>query len=198
MTAAEKGPQRTCIACRQAEDKKKLVRYVVAPDGTVLVDYRQRLPGRGAYTCVSKECLVSAVKRHSFQRCFKGQCNAVDAEELLLQLTRAVEQKIASLIGMARKSRQFIAGSNAVYEALKKGSSLALIIVANDISATIKNKIESLALKKNIYTAHLFAKDSIGQMLGKEERSVMAVQTGLLADSLLNELHMYRQLVREN
>ena len=198
MTAAEKGPQRTCIACRQAEDKKKLVRYVVAPDGTVLVDYRQRLPGRGAYTCVSKECLVLAVKRHSFQRCFKGQCNAVDADELLLQLTRAVEQKIASLIGMARKSRQFIAGSNAVYEALKKGSSLALIIVANDISVTIKNKIESLALKKNIYTAHLFAKDSIGQMLGKEERSVMAVQTGLLADSLLNELHMYRQLVREN
>ena len=198
MTAAEKGPQRTCIACRQVQDKKQLVRYVVAPDGAVLVDYRQRLPGRGAYTCIAKECLLSAVKRNGFQRCFKGQCNAVDAEALLLQLITAVEQKIASLIGMSRKSKQFIAGSHAVIEALKNDSSLALIIVANDISTTIQNKIESLALKKNIYTARLFAKDSIGQMLGKEERSVMAVQTGLLADSLLNELHMYRQLVREN
>lgn len=198
MTAAEKGPQRTCIACRQVQDKKQLVRYVVAPDGAVLVDYRQRLPGRGAYTCISKECLLSAVKRNGFQRCFKGQCHAVDAEALLLQLITAVEQKIASLIGMSRKSKQFIAGSHAVIEALKNDSSLALIIVANDISTTIQNKIESLALKKNIYTARLFAKDSIGQMLGKEERSVMAVQTGLLADSLLNELHMYRQLVREN
>ena len=198
MTAAEKGPQRTCIACRQVQDKKKLVRYVVAPDGAVLVDYRQRLPGRGAYTCLSRECLLSAVKRKGFQRCFKGQCNAVDGDALLLQLITAVEQKIASLIGMSRKSKQFIAGSNAVIEALKKDSSLALIIVANDISTTIQNKIESLALKKNIYTARLFAKDSIGQMLGKEERSVMAVQTGFLADSLLNELHMYRLLVREN
>ena len=198
MTASEKGPQRTCIACRQAQDKKKLVRYVVAPDRTVLVDYRQRLPGRGAYTCISKECVLSAVKRKAFQRCFKGQCNAVDADELLLQLTRAIEQKIASLIGMSRKSKQFIAGSHAVIEALKKDSSLGVIIVAKDISASIQNKIESLALKKNIFTARLFAKDSIGQMLGKEERSVMAIQAGLLADSLLNELHMYRQLVREN
>jgi len=198
MTAAEKGPQRTCIACRQAQDKKKLVRYVVAPDGALLVDYRQRLPGRGAYTCISKECLLSAVKRNGFQRCFKGQGNIVDAGELLQQLITAVEQKITNLIGMSRKSKQFIAGSNAVIEALKKESSIALIIVAKDISVTISDKIESLAQKRNIYTVHLFDKNSIGQMLGKEERSVMAVQTGLLADSLLNELHMYRQLVREN
>ncbi len=102
------------------------------------------------------------------------------------------------MIGISRKSKQFIAGSNAVIEALKKGSSLALIIMANDISTTMKNKIESLALKKNINTAHLLDKQKIGQMLGKEERSVMAVQIGLLADSLLNELHKYRQLVREN
>jgi hypothetical protein len=52
--------------------------------------------------------------------------------------------------------------------------------------------------KKNINTAHLLDKQKMGQMLGKEERSVMAVQIGLLADSLLNELHKYRQLVREN
>ena len=198
MTDTDSGPQRTCIACRQPRAKKQLVRYVVAPGGTVVVDYRQRLPGRGAYTCISADCLVNAVKRNGFQRCFKEQCNAVDAAELLQQLIVAVEQKIVNLLGMSRKSKQFIAGSNAVIEALKKDSSLAFIIVANDISVAIKNKIEALALRKNIYTAHLFDKHRIGQMLGKEERSVMAVQTGMLADSLLNELHMYRQLVREN
>ncbi|SEA66349.1 LSU ribosomal protein L7AE [Desulfuromusa kysingii] len=198
MTAAEKGPQRTCIACRKAGDKKQFVRYVVAPDGEVLVDYRQRLPGRGAYTCISWDCLQTAVARNSFQRSFKGQCHDVDATSLLEQLNAAVEQKIFNLIGMSRKSKQFIAGSNAVVDALKKGTSLALIVMATDISTSIKTKIETLAIKKKIYTAHLSDKQKIGQMLGKEERSVMAVQPGLLADSLLTELHVYRRLVREN
>lgn len=198
MTVAENGPQRTCIACRQTKNKKQLVRYVVAPDGTVLVDYRQRLPGRGAYTCLSAQCLLDAVKRNGFQRCFKGQCLSVDAAVLSQQLIAAVEQKITNLIGMARKSRQFIAGSNAVIEALKKGSSLTLVIIATDISGAIGKKIETLASRKSIYTACLYNKQMIGQILGKEERSVIAIQAGLLADSLLNELHMYRQLVREN
>ncbi len=198
MTVAEHGPQRTCIACRQMKNKKQLVRYVVAPDRSVLVDYRQRLPGRGTYTCMSKQCLLDAVKRNSFQRNFKGQCRSVDATALTQQLIAAVDQKITSLIGMSRKSRQLIAGSNAVIETLKKGSSLALIIIATDISDTIGKKIAALALREDIYTVCLYDKQKIGQLLGKEERSVIAVQNGLLADSLLNELHMYRQLVREN
>ncbi|MCK5914431.1 MAG: hypothetical protein KAG12_11170, partial [Desulfuromusa sp.] len=59
-------------------------------------------------------------------------------------------------------------------------------------------KIEALAQRENIYCTRLYDKQVIGQMLGKEERSVIAVQKGLLADSLLNELHRYMQLVREN
>lgn len=198
MAVAEKGPQRTCVACRQTKDKNQLVRYVVAPDGAVLVDYRQRLPGRGAYTCVAMQCLCDAVKKNSFQRCFKGQCRSVDATELRQQLIMSVEQKIVNLIGMSRKSGQFISGSNAVIEALRKGSSLSLIVIAEDISTAIGKKIETLAQRENIYSVRLFDKQMIGQMLGKEERSVIAVPAGLLADSLLNELHRYRQLVREN
>lgn len=198
MPDAEKSPQRTCIVCRQTKDKKRLVRYVVAPDGAVLVDYRQRLPGRGAYTCISIQCLSNAVKKNSFRRCFKDQCHSVDLDELRQQLVLAVEQKITNLIGMSRKSGQIISGSNAIIEALRKKSSVALVLIAVDISATIGQKIESLAQRDNIYSARLYDKQTIGQMLGKEERSVIAVQTGLLADSLLNELHRYRQLVREN
>ena len=198
MADAEKGPQRTCVACRQTKDKNQLVRYVVAPDGAVLVDYRQRLPGRGAYTCIATQCLCDAVKKKSFQRCFKGKSHSVDATALTQQLIMAIEKKIASLIGMSRKSGQIISGSNAIIESLRKNSSIALVLIAADISAAIGQKIETLAQRKNIYSARLYDKQMIGQMLGKEERSVIAVQTGLLADSLLNELHRYRQLVREN
>jgi len=198
MNVAEKGPQRTCVACRQTKNKKELVRYVLAPDKTVLVDYRQHLPGRGGYTCFSAACLQDAVKRRGFQRCFKTQNLSVDAEELLKQLVAAVEQKVTSLLGMARKSGQLISGSNAIIDALRKTTSIALVILAVDISAAIGRKIEGLAGKSDIYCVQLYDKQQLGQMLGKEERSVIAVQAGQLADSLLNELHRHRQLVREN
>jgi len=198
MVVKEKGPQRTCVACRQTKDKNQLVRYVVAPDGAVLVDYRQHLPGRGAYTCFATQCVLDAVKKNCFKRCFKGRECSVDSAALMEQLIAAVSQKITSLIGMSRKSGQLISGSNMIIDTLRKKSSIAVVIIADDISPGIGKKIEALAEREHISTAHLYNKQTIGQLLGKEERSVIAVQTGLLADSLLNELHRYGQLVREN
>jgi len=197
MTVKDKGPQRTCVVCRQAKDKKQLIRYSVAPNGTIQVDYRQRLPGRGAYTCFSAQCLRDAVVKKYFQRSFKKKECSADSAELIAQLQAAISQKILNLIGMARKSGQLISGSNMVIGALRKKSSIAVVILAEDISLEIGKKIATLAERDRIFTAHLYNKQMIGQMLGKEERSVIAVQAGLLADSLLNELHRYGQLVRE-
>ncbi|MCK4503623.1 MAG: ribosomal L7Ae/L30e/S12e/Gadd45 family protein, partial [Desulfuromonadales bacterium] len=144
------------------------------------------------------DCLQVAVKKNAFQRSFKGRCNAVDVTELQQRLDTAINQKITGLIGMARKSGQFTAGTNAVIESLRKGSSFALVIIAEDISVAIGKKIEALVEKNKIYGVRLYNKQAIGQMLGKEERSVIAIPAGLLADSLLKELHRHRQLVREN
>ncbi len=198
MLAPENGPQRTCLACRQAKDKGQLVRYVLAPDGSVVVDYRQRLPGRGAYTCIDRHCLQVSVKKNAFQRSFRGSCRSVDLTVLTDQLIRAVSQRIANLVGISRKSGQCVSGSNAIIEALRKEASLAVILVANDISTAIGRKIHGLAEKKGVYCIQLYEKRMIGQMLGKEERSVIAVKSGSLAKSLLNELHRYEELVREN
>ena len=198
MDAAQKGPQRTCVSCRQTKNKRELIRYVLAPDNSVLVDYRQHLPGRGGYTCFSVTCLQNAVKRKGFQRCFKSQKLMVATDQLLTQLTLAVEQKITSLLGMARKSGQLISGSNAIIDALRKRTPLALVVIAIDISPAIGQKIEALAAKNKTECVRLYTKHQLGLMLGKEERSVIAVQSGKLADSLLDELYRHRQLVREN
>lgn len=198
MVVKEKGPQRTCIACRQTKDKNQLVRYVVSPDGAVLVDYRQHLPGRGAYTCFATQCLRDAVQKNCFKRCFKGKECSIDPAALTEQLITAVSQKVTSLIGMSRKSGQLISGSNMIIDTLRKKSSIAVVIIAADISPGIGRKIETLAEREHISTTYFSSKQLLGQMLGREERSVIAVQAGRLADSLLNELHRYKQLVREN
>ncbi|MFO7576193.1 MAG: DUF448 domain-containing protein [Pelovirga sp.] len=189
-------PQRTCVACRKSQDKSDLLRFVLAPDGQVVVDYRQHLPGRGVYTCPTRECLALAVKKNSFRRSFATPAAPVDVAGLQEQLRQALIQRIAGLVKMARKSGQLIAGSNQVLDALKRQSP-ALILVAQDITAAMGQKIESAAQRQNIYCIRMFDKESLGHMLGKEERSVVAVAGGPLATALLGELLRY-ELVREN
>ena len=196
--AMVKPTQRTCIACRQVQDKKQLIRYVVAPNGEILVDYRQRLPGRGSYTCPTLDCLQGAIKNNAFVRSYKGKCSVATYTELHRQLKVAIDQKIIGLIGMARKSGQITAGTNAVIEKLRKSKSLALVIMAEDISGSIGSKIDGLVQKNKIYGVRLYTKQAIGQLLGKEERSAIAIPAGKLASSMLVELHQHRQLVREN
>ena len=198
MSTVGKGPQRSCVACRQTSKQDQLVKYVVAPDGRLVVDYRQRLPGRGAYTCADLSCLKAAVERNQFQRSFRGRCQQVDYDSLAAEFSQAVEQKIINLLGMGRKSGQVVSGSNAIIAALRSNTDLSLVIITKDISTAIAEKIKVLSERHQVNCSQLFSKDLLGQILGKGERSVVAVQAGALAEAILIELQRYKQLVREN
>lgn len=195
MTVSQ--PQRTCVACRTVADKKLLLRFVLAPDGQVVVDYRQQLPGRGLYTCFNLQCLGQAVKRNSFHRVFGATTQPVELTDLQGQLQRALYQRIKGLILMARKAGQLIAGSNMVLDALKGSVPPTAVVMATDITENMKQKVDSTAKRQQIFCTQLFDKVSLGQMLGKPERSVVAIQDGALATLLKSELNRY-ELVREN
>lgn len=199
MKSDKKGAQRTCVACREALDKNQMIRYVVAPDGKVLVDYRQKLPGRGAYTCVNTDCISKAITRQAFSRSFRGRCKNIDYDDLEAQLLKAVECRIEGLLGMARKAGIVTSGSSMVLAQLRKAQcDFGLIMLANDISEDIGNKIEAAAGRRQITCIRVFNKDKIGQILGKEERSVVGFLSGALVEAMLTELSRYRLLAREN
>ncbi len=199
MGKVKEGAQRTCIACRATLDKNELIRYVVAPDGQLLVDYRHKLPGRGAYTCLNPACLKKAVDKNGFMRSFRGHCLKADYSSLEWQLTNAIMNRFESLLGMARKSGIISSGSNMVIDQLRKPQcEFGLIVIAQDISPEIGKKVESAAIRLQIPHMRVFNKDKIGQILGKEERSVVGILSGSLVDTMLNELSRYRLLVREN
>lgn len=61
-------PMRTCVACRAQRQKRDFVRVVRAPDGSVMIDYSGRAPGRGAYLCADGSCWSGAVKKKSIER----------------------------------------------------------------------------------------------------------------------------------
>ena len=54
-------PQRTCIACGQKTDKRRLIRLVRVPDAGILVDPTGKRSGRGAYLCHQQTCWDKAI-----------------------------------------------------------------------------------------------------------------------------------------
>jgi hypothetical protein len=49
-------PQRTCIACRQKTDKRRLTRLVCTEEKQVVIDETGKQNGRGAYVCDNPDC----------------------------------------------------------------------------------------------------------------------------------------------
>jgi predicted RNA-binding protein YlxR (DUF448 family) len=64
-------PQRTCVACRQTNAKRQLVRVVRAPDGSVTIDPSGKRSGRGAYLCDQHECWYAGLTRGVLPRALK-------------------------------------------------------------------------------------------------------------------------------
>ena len=68
----KKIPMRQCVGCREMKPKKELIRVVRSPEGAVSLDFKGKLPGRGAYVCHDAECLKSAKRSKALERAFSA------------------------------------------------------------------------------------------------------------------------------
>ena len=66
----KKIPMRQCVGCREMKPKKELIRVVRSPEGQVSLDFRGKLPGRGAYVCPNPACLAKAKKSKALERAY--------------------------------------------------------------------------------------------------------------------------------
>lgn len=68
----KKIPMRQCLGCREMKPKKELIRVVRSPQGEVSLDFKGKLPGRGAYVCPNPACLAKAKKSRALERAFSA------------------------------------------------------------------------------------------------------------------------------
>lgn len=190
--------QRTCLGCRQVKARQELIRFVSSAEGEILVDYRHRLPGRGAYTCAARGCLEQALHRQQFNRAFRRECRPASAAELLASISLEMLKRVENLLGMARKSGQSIAGSNAVLAAFDRPGPPAVVVFAEDVSAGVAEKVERKARHHSAECLRLLDKVALGRLAGRSECSVFALAGGALAENLLLEWKRYRRTLGEN
>ncbi|NTW27869.1 MAG: YlxR family protein [Coriobacteriia bacterium] len=79
---ARKVPTRTCVACRESDDKRGLVRVVRTPDGHVEIDPTGKANGRGAYLCATPECFTTARQRRRLDSTLKVNLKDDDYDRL--------------------------------------------------------------------------------------------------------------------
>lgn len=82
----KKQPQRTCVACREVEGKRTLLRLVRTPEQIVELDPTGKKSGRGAYVHASKECAERALGG-ALSRALKTPIQPEVAQELLRRVT---------------------------------------------------------------------------------------------------------------
>ncbi|MFE5342113.1 YlxR family protein [Isoptericola sp. NPDC056578] len=68
------GPVRTCVGCRERDQRSALLRLVLEPsgrEGVLVVDVRGCLPGRGAWIHPTPACLALAERRRAVPRALR-------------------------------------------------------------------------------------------------------------------------------
>ena len=83
----KKIPMRQCLGCREMKQKRELIRAVKSPEGEISLDFKGKLPGRGAYLCPDPECHKKAVKAKALERAFSSQI----PDEIYEQLQKQME-----------------------------------------------------------------------------------------------------------
>jgi predicted RNA-binding protein YlxR (DUF448 family) len=190
-------PQRSCLSCRQARDKDLLIRFVLSPQGEVVPDIESKLPGRGAYTCVSEHCLRGALKQRQFSRAFKCEVVTLPPDEMTAQVAGIMHGRMLGYVGLANRAGKVISGGSMVSDAIRSGHKPGLVLLAKDVSASIGDKIVSLATVHHIACIQIMTKDDFGAILGKAPRSAIAIKTGGFVVQLIQEIERYRNFLGE-
>jgi len=190
-------PQRSCLGCRQSRDRDALIRFVLSPQGELVPDIEAKLPGRGAYTCVSETCLRAALKQRQFSRAFKREVVTMTPDEMAGQVGGIMQRRILGYLGLANKAGQVISGGSLVSDAIRSGQKPGLILVATDVSESIGEKIELLAAVHHITCFGILKKDDFGAILGKAPRSAVAIRAGGFVAQLTHEIERYRNFLGE-
>jgi predicted RNA-binding protein YlxR (DUF448 family) len=169
--------ERRCLVTGAVAPKSDLIRFVVAPDQTVVPDLSQNLPGRGLWVSADREAVENAARKNLFSRAAKTQVKA--DPDLADRVAELLEKRCLDLLGLAKGAGIAILGQPQVEAALKAGK-LALLIVADDAAAAGLERVD----RTSFPAIRRLSRQALGRALGYEQ----VVYVGLLAHNLTEKL----------
>ena len=119
------GPERLCVVTREVKPVDELLRFVAAPDGSVVPDLKRNLPGRGLWITATRDtldrrCEAQILREglqagHSYRRGSGPQTDGL------------LERSALDALAIAGKAGQVVAGFSKVEAAIGRSQVLALL-----------------------------------------------------------------------
>lgn len=121
--------ERRCIATGEAQPKRGLIRFAIGPDGQIVPDVFEKLPGRGIWVSADRTALETAIKKRLFARGAKQAVTVPD--DLIKEVERQLARRIIDLVALSRKAGSAVAGFEKVKSWLADGRAKVLLQAAD-------------------------------------------------------------------
>jgi predicted RNA-binding protein YlxR (DUF448 family)/ribosomal protein L7Ae-like RNA K-turn-binding protein len=189
---------RRCAVTRERLPKERMIRFVVAPDRSIVPDVAASLPGRGIWLSARADVVENARARGAFARAARNQVTGARGTggqvtggqvtvpaNLLSVLQSALTRRVGDTLGLARRAGQAACGFSKAREWLAAGR-VGLVVQARDGSVDERARFLGAAAGHVPVVAPLDAAQ-LGVVFGRDHVVHVAIAPGQLATRILQE-----------
>ncbi len=184
--------ERRCIYTNTSVSRELLIRFAISPQGEVVPDLEEKLPGRGLWLTARTDIVRRACAENLFSKASRRNVSVpLDLPDRLLSL---LDRRCMDMIALARRSGSAVAGFEKVREALEMGD-VSVLVEATDGADDSREKIGRKAA--GLETLSLWTADQMGGPFGRDRVVHVAILSGGIAKRLIREGRRLESLLRE-
>ncbi|UCH73676.1 MAG: RNA-binding protein [Rhodospirillales bacterium] len=173
---------RRCIVTAEVRPREELLRLVVDPDGRLVPDVANCLPGRGIWLSPDRDSVKRAQARKLFERAARRALQVED--DLDDQIERLLAARCVELIALARRAGQAVAGFEKVRGILRQRRQ-GVLLAARDGAEDGREKLRNVAPALPVIDC--LQADELGRAFGRDRTVHAFLSPGALAARLQSE-----------
>ena len=170
-------PERTCIICREKNEKSKLFRLAKLNEGFYEFDKEQKKQSRAVYVCKSLNCLGKLAKHNKVK---------LDSQDLMsmLNIINRANKNYLNILNTMKNSGELVFGINLLFENIEH---VHFVVIAQDISKKNEEKIFRKIKELKIPYVIVGTMEDLGKIFNKEEITVIGIKDKKMARGLIEE-----------
>ncbi len=177
--------ERRCLVAGELKPRAEMIRFVIAPDQSVVPDLSENLPGHGMWVTASRDAIQTAAKNNLFAKAAKEPAKPdADLPDLVARLLR---KRCADFLGLAKSAGIAVLGEGQTETAMR-ANKLSLHLHAPDATRKLDNRY-------NVSECDLFSRDEMGAVFGYDQIVYVGILPHKLTDKLKLEINRLRPLL---
>ena len=184
--------ERRCIVTGEVGSRENLIRFVVGPEGAVVPDLGEKLPGRGLWVTARREAVETATAKGLFAKAARAKAEA--GEKLADEVEELLARRASAALGLARKAGELVTGFEKVMAEISAGRA-AILIEARDgsedggrkLAGALKARYAALQ-KAEVPVLRPLWGDEMGLALGRANVVHAALTQGSMERKVLADL----------